>query len=73
MGWASGSEIAEDIWCELKPILNEEQQKYFSKFIYNKFCDFDADDWTWEEGSLEYDAYKMNNFKEWKRINNDRC
>lgn len=71
MGWATGSKIAEDIWCELKPILNEEQQKYFSKFIYNKFCDFDADDWTWEEGALEYDAYKMNDPKEWKRLNEE--
>ena len=51
--------------------LTKEQQKYFSKFIYNIFCEHDADDWTWEEGELEYDAYKMNNPKEWERLNKE--
>ena len=71
MGWASGSEIAEAIWTEVKKELNPQQQKRLSKFIYNIFCDHDADDWTWEEGSLEYDAYKMNNPKEWKKLNKE--
>lgn len=71
MGWATGSEIAEDIWFNLKDDLNEEQQKRLSKYLYNKFCDYDADDWTWEEGALMYDAYKLNNPKEWKRLNKE--
>ena len=71
MGWASGSQLGEAIWYELKPMLNQEQQKQMSKFIYNLFCDYDADDWTWEEGALEYDAYKLNKPKEWKRLDKE--
>ena len=71
MGWSSGSTLADDIWKELKPILNKKEQKQISKFLYNKFCEYDADDWSWWEGALEYDAYKMNNPKEWKRLDEE--
>lgn len=69
MGWATGSGIAEKIWSKIKPKLDKEQQKFVSKILYNTFCDYDADDWEWEKGMLEYDAYKLNKPKEWKEIN----
>ena len=68
MGWATGSNIAEEIWSYMKDRLDIEGQKELSKKLYNTFCKYDADDWTWEEGSLMYDAYKLNNPEEWKRL-----
>lgn len=54
MGWATGCEIAEDIWRNLKEIIPESDYKRASKIIYEIFDERDADDWYSynEEGSL---------------------
>ena len=67
MGWASGSYIAEKLWEELKDSLDE---KYLSKLIYETFSEYDADDYEWKEGSLEYTYYKLNKPKELEEMNN---
>lgn len=68
MGWSSGSYIAERLWDELKPLLDE---KYLSKLLYETFAEYDADGYEWEEGSLEYTYYKLNKPKEFEELNDE--
>lgn len=53
MGWASGSYLAEEIWVKIKPFIPEENKIKVAKIMYDSFCNYDADDWSGEEGSLE--------------------
>lgn len=54
MGWATGCEIAEDIWESVKVFISENRYKEASKVIYEIFDNMDADDWSSYnfEGSL---------------------
>jgi len=46
MGWCRGSYLAEEIWDDLRSVVPQEQRHVFAKKIYEKFCDYDADDWN---------------------------
>lgn len=46
MGWASGSELAENIWSAVERYLPEKEKQAVAFEIYNLFCDYDADDWS---------------------------
>lgn len=52
MGWCSGSRIAEDLWEIIKEYIPEDKKLPVAKIIYELFCDYDADCWTFEEGTL---------------------
>ena len=54
MGWATGCEIAEEIWENVKVYVDESRYKEVSKSLYETFCNMDADDWSSYdfEGSL---------------------
>lgn len=74
MGWASGSELATDIWKDIKPYIKEENLKQASKSIYQTFNAMDADDWCWQatqKGELFYDYLKLNYPKVWQKIQDD--
>ena len=64
MGWATGCEIAEELWEELKPFIpkDERGQAAVSKIIYEIFDNRDADDWSSYnfEGSLFRTYAKLN-------------
>lgn len=45
MGWASGSELAQDMWDELKQYIPKKDQVAASRVILEAFEDRDADDW----------------------------
>lgn len=45
MGWSNGSYIAEDVWKTVKPFIPEDKKQEIAKKIYDKFCEYDADDW----------------------------
>lgn len=47
MGWASGCEIAEELWEKLKPFIPSDERGLaaVSKIIYDIFDNRDADDW----------------------------
>ena len=46
MGWCSGSELAENIYNEIRKFIPEHKRKEIAKKIYDEFCNYDADDWT---------------------------
>ena len=54
MGWATGCEIAEEIWENVKVYVDESKYKEVSKSLYETFCNMDVDDWrSYDfEGSL---------------------
>ena len=52
MGWATGCEIAEDIWENVKVFISEDKYKEASKVIYEIFDSMDADDW----GSYDFEG-----------------
>jgi hypothetical protein len=52
MGWASGSQLAEELWHKLKILIPKKDHKKAATIIYNAFCDEDADDWSYEADSL---------------------
>jgi hypothetical protein len=45
MGWASGSQLAEELWKELKKMVPSMLHKKLAKLLYERFSDADADDW----------------------------
>lgn len=47
MGWATGSELAQALWEDIKKILTDEQKKKVKKAIIKNFEDYDCD--TMEE------------------------
>lgn len=55
MGWASGSELANELWLEIKPFLSPADHEELACLIYERFCDYDADDWD-GTSVLEADA-----------------
>ena len=70
MGWATGSEIAEEVWQSIQPYLKPANEKYVSAAIYKIFDERDADDWEWylsEEGSLYQTYMKLNEPEEYKK------
>jgi hypothetical protein len=46
MGWCSGSYLAEDIWDKFREYIPEEKRYELAKWLYDKFCNEDADDWS---------------------------
>jgi len=52
MGWCTGSYMAEDLWKTIEPHLPKEKKMEIAEYIYDLFCDQDADDWSGEPGSL---------------------
>lgn len=46
MGWASGSYMAEEIYDKIRPYIKDGSEYKVAKFIYDKFCEGDADDWS---------------------------
>lgn len=61
MGWASGSEIAEELYSQLKPMIKEECFNEFIKVLYTTFEYRDADAFEFEESEdcLMYMYYKL--------------
>jgi hypothetical protein len=43
MGWASGSELAQNLWNDIKDFLDEKQKKIVKKAIIKNFEDNDCD------------------------------
>lgn len=71
MGWATGSEIAEELWNKLQPYLKQGNEKYVSKIIYDIFTEHDADDWGYQlqdKESLFYTYMKLNEPEEFKEL-----
>ena len=72
MGWATGSEIAERLWKELKPFIKSERAlAKTSKIIIDVFEEYDADDWGYQlqyKDSLYYTYMKLNEPKEFKEL-----
>lgn len=46
MGWCNGSYLAEDIWDKFREFIPEDKKEQFAYWLYDKFCDEDADDWS---------------------------
>lgn len=46
MGWCTGSNMANDIWNEVKGWIPFDKQKEVATKIYNIFANEDADDWS---------------------------
>lgn len=55
MGWANGSCLAEELWIELRGFIPEASRKEAANIIYDRFCDYDADDWC-GDSELEFDG-----------------
>ena len=77
MGWATGCEIAQDLWTKLKPQLSEDQFKQVTYVIYRTFSDWDADafDFELDEDCFYYQYLKYNEpneflkmVEEWKDV-----
>ena len=60
MGWATGCEIAEDIWESVKVYIGEDKYKEASKVIYEIFDNMDADDW----GSYNFEGSLFRTYAE---------
>jgi hypothetical protein len=43
MGWCSGSNLAEDLWKEIREFIPPIKRKDVAKKIYDLFCNMDAD------------------------------
>jgi hypothetical protein len=46
MGWASGSQMGEQLYKKIRPFIKKENRKEVALDIYSTFCDEDADDWN---------------------------
>ena len=46
MGWAGGSQTAEQLYESLKPFIKRDCIQKAARKIYDDFCDEDADDWN---------------------------
>ncbi len=65
MGWCSGSQLAEELWEEIKKHIPKKKRQKLAKKIYDMFCDLDADCWDQQSDSLwaiaepeEYKEYR---------------
>lgn len=56
MGWASGSELAQDLWNKIKPLLREGSEKKARKAFIDKFEDYDCDTMDEVEWNLTAEA-----------------
>jgi hypothetical protein len=45
MGWASGSYLAEEIYDKFREYIPEDKREELATWLYNRFCNEDADDW----------------------------
>lgn len=45
MGWVSGTELAEDLYNSIRFYIPKENRIEVASQFYEKFCDYDADDW----------------------------
>lgn len=55
MGWAAGSDLARELWQEIRPSVAPSAREKVAQMIYDKFTDYDADDWD-GHSLLEEDA-----------------
>lgn len=55
MGWAAGSELAQELYIVVRKYLPEDARKDVATQFYNTFGDYDADDWD-GTSQLEIDA-----------------
>ena len=60
MGWASGTELAIELWDEIRIFIPEDKRQKIAKKFYDKFCDYDADAWE-GNSSLEKDKKRKRN------------
>ncbi len=49
MGWASGSELANQLWREIKPLVPKKNRESVATHIYETFSNADADDWSLDD------------------------
>jgi len=54
MGWTSGSQLAEELFDEIRVSIKEPDVAFVAFKIYQAFCQYDADDW----GGTEVDRLK---------------
>lgn len=52
MGWASGSQLAEQIFKRLKKIVPKGDHKIVAQILYEEFSNEDADDWDYGKGTV---------------------
>lgn len=45
MGWCSGNELADVLYNAIRFYIPKEYRKEVASQFYEKFCDYDADDW----------------------------
>lgn len=50
MGWCSGSQLANEVWDEVKAFIPDEKQKDVAKEIVDIFSNHDADCWEDPKG-----------------------
>jgi putative lipoic acid-binding regulatory protein len=55
MGWASGSELADDVWKVVKKYIPKDKKKEVAIKIVDLFQDYDAD--AWENDGIAKVAY----------------
>ena len=73
MGWARGSQLAEDIWKEFQDYIKPKEYKRMATFLVEKFCEYDADDWELypSDECLYYVYLKHNHPEELKEYDFD--
>ena len=60
MGWCSGTDMAIELWDDIKEHVVKDKKQEVAKKIYDKFCDHDADAWDGtsdleKDAGIEYD------------------
>jgi len=64
MGWSTGSEIAEELWDDIKDYISEDNHQEVANKIFTAFENNDADDWRDGEDSL-WAIARPDEYKEW--------
>jgi len=68
MGWASGSQLAEELWEELQPLLKRGVKEKAARLIVDAFENHDADDWDAAPAGLYYTAYPERCLTDWDEL-----
>jgi hypothetical protein len=53
MGWCTGSYLAQDIWDKFRKDIPEHKRQRYAEWLYDLFCNEDADDWDTESNLLK--------------------
>jgi hypothetical protein len=43
MGWSSGAELAEELWCHISDFVPKEYHKHVARHVVSLFEDYDCD------------------------------